>query len=85
MKMVDFLQSVAPIRFKQSERLMSSDIQNNTAIVKYSFSVEILPICKDDFVCLPAKLARSLGNITQTLLCTRVGTSLKLMDPVTLQ
>jgi nonsense-mediated mRNA decay protein 3 len=84
-KMVDFLQSVAPVRLKLSERLMSTDLQSNTANFKHTYSVEIVPICKDDFICLPAKLARSSGNISQVLLCLRVGTSLKLIDPNTLQ
>lgn len=37
---------------KTSERLISTDIQNSTANYKFTFSVEILPICK---VCAPIR------------------------------
>lgn len=62
-KMVDFLQQVVPIRYKCSEEIISSDIQSNTANFKYTYSVEIVPICKDDLICLPLKVSRSLSNI----------------------
>jgi nonsense-mediated mRNA decay protein 3 len=85
LKMVEFFQNVAPVRVKASERLISTDIQNNTANFKFTFSVEVLPICKDDLVCLPAKLATRLGNISALCLVYRVGTGLYLIDPQTLQ
>ncbi|GAB00009.1 uncharacterized protein L969DRAFT_99961 [Mixia osmundae IAM 14324] len=83
-KMVEFLQAVAPVKMKQSEQLISQDTQNSTSNYKTTFSVEILPICKDDLVCLPLKVARSLSNIGQIVVCTRVGNSIHLIDPVTL-
>ncbi|KAI1797660.1 NMD3-domain-containing protein [Ganoderma leucocontextum] len=84
-KMVEFLTGVVPIRSKASEQLLSSDTHTNTANFKYTFSVEIAPICKDDLVCIPPKLARSLANILPLTVCGRVGNSLHLMDPTTLQ
>lgn len=62
-KMVEFLGAVVPTRSKSSEQLISTDVHTSTANYKFSYSVEIAPICKDDLVCLPLKLARSLGNI----------------------
>ena len=41
--------------------------------------------CKDDLVVLPLPLARKIGNISPMTLCYRVGTSINLMDPATLQ
>ncbi|KAI0779087.1 NMD3 family-domain-containing protein [Irpex lacteus] len=84
-KMVDFLQSVVPIRSKTSEQLLSSDTHTNTANFKYTFSVEIIPICKDDLVCIPLKQARALSNISPLTICSRVGNSIHLLDPSTLQ
>jgi nonsense-mediated mRNA decay protein 3 len=84
-KTVEFLASVVPVRTKSSEQLLSMDTHSNTANYKFTYSVEIAPICKDDLVCLPAKVARSLGNIAQLVVCTRVGNSLHLTDPATLQ
>lgn len=72
-------------RTKASEQLLSSDTHSNTANYKFTYSVEIAPICKDDLVCLPTKLARQLGNIAPLVVCTRVGNSIHLMDPATLQ
>ncbi len=84
-KMVDFLSSFVPTRMKQSEQLISSDIHSGTSDYKLSYSLEIAPICKDDLVCLPLKLAKSLGNIDQLVVCTRVGTSLIFTSPRTNQ
>lgn len=72
-------------RSKASEQLLSADIHTNTANFKYTFSVEIAPICKDDLVCIPPKQARSLGNISPLTICIRVGNSIHLLDPQTLQ
>jgi len=83
--MVEFLGGVVPIRSKASERLLSADTHTNTANFKYTYSVEIVPICKDDLVCIPPKMARSLGNINPLTVCTRVGNSIHLLDPATLQ
>ncbi|KAK0203607.1 NMD3 family-domain-containing protein [Desarmillaria ectypa] len=85
LKMVEFLGSVVPIRQKASEQLLSSDTHTNTANFKYTYSVEIVPICKDDLVCIPLKQARQLANINSLVLCTRVGNSLQLLDSSTLQ
>ncbi|TFY51571.1 hypothetical protein EVJ58_g10494 [Rhodofomes roseus] len=84
-KMVDFLTSVVPIRSKASEQLLSTDTHTSTANFKYTYSVEIVPVCKDDLVALPLKLARSLSNIAPLTLCSRVGNSLHFLDPATLQ
>jgi len=73
------------IRSKSSERLLSSDTHSNTANYKFTYSVEITPICKDDLVCILPKQARQLGNITPLTICVRVGKSIQLLDPSTLQ
>lgn len=61
------------------------DIHTSTKSYKFSFSVELLPICKDDLVALPIKLAKQIGNISPLTICHRVGTSVNLLDPNTLQ
>ncbi|KAJ1971156.1 ribosome-binding protein, partial [Dimargaris cristalligena] len=83
-KMLDFLQAVVPVRSKSSEQLISTDIHNNTSNYKFTYSVEIAPICKDDLVCLAPKMAQSLSNINPLCLCYRVGNSVNLIDPHTL-
>ncbi|THH26802.1 hypothetical protein EUX98_g7383 [Antrodiella citrinella] len=85
LKMVEFLGGLVPIRTKASEQLLSSDTHTNTANFKYSYSVEITPICKDDLVCMPLKLAKQLSNINPLTVCSRVGNTLHLLDVGTLQ
>ncbi|NXG29780.1 NMD3 protein, partial [Dromaius novaehollandiae] len=84
-KMVDFLQCTVPARSKSSQRLISHDIHSNVYNYKSTFSVEIVPICKDNVVCLSPKLAQSLGNMSQICVCIRVTSTIHLIDPSTLQ
>jgi nonsense-mediated mRNA decay protein 3 len=83
-KFVDFLSSVTPVRTKKSQELISMDIHTSAKSYKFTFSVELIPICKDDLVALPIKLAKQIGNISPLALCYRVGTSINLLDPNTL-
>eukprot|EP00842_Homolaphlyctis_polyrhiza_P001175 jgi/Hompol1/2058/HPOL_002042-RA len=83
LKMVEFLTSVVPIKLKTSEQLISSDVHTGTADFKFTFSMEIVPICKDDLVCLTPKMARSLSDISPLALCVRVSNAITLLDPIT--
>lgn len=67
-KMCEFLAAVAPVRVKGSEQLLSTDTHTGNSSYKFTYSVEIAPICKDDLVCLPAKLARATANIKCVIL-----------------
>jgi nonsense-mediated mRNA decay protein 3 len=84
LRFLDFLQAVTPIKFKQSERLVSQDLQSNKDAYKFSFSVEMVPVCRDDLVCVPFKLAAQLGATSPLLLCTKVSNLIYLIDPFTL-
>lgn len=86
LKFIDFLQSVVPMRFRMGDKqLVSHDTHNNTYNYKYTFSVEIVPICRDDLVVLPPKAYTGLGGLGPLVLCTRVTNQLVLTDPATLQ
>ncbi|KAF2690508.1 nonsense-mediated mRNA decay protein-like protein 3 [Lentithecium fluviatile CBS 122367] len=82
---VDFLKAVVPVHVRKSQELISMDIHTSTKSFKFSYSVELVPICKDDLVVLPIPLARKIGNISPLTLCHRIGTSVNLIDPATLQ
>ncbi|GAC99706.1 nonsense-mediated mRNA decay protein 3 [Pseudozyma hubeiensis SY62] len=84
-KMVEFLNSVVPIKTTKSEQVISMDVHTSTTNYKFTYSVEIAPICKDDLVCLPPKMAKQLGNIGQLVLCHKVTNSLRFIDPISLQ
>ncbi|CAE1291446.1 NMD3 [Acanthosepion pharaonis] len=84
-KLVDFLLLVVPCRYQTAQELISMDIHSNIANYKTTFSVELVPICKDNVVCISKKLARSLGSISQLCVVFRVTRSVHLIDPLSLQ
>jgi nonsense-mediated mRNA decay protein 3 len=84
-KFVDFLTSVTPVRTKKSQELISMDTHTATRSYKFSFACELVPICKDDLVALPTKLAKQIGNISPLTICHKIGTAVNLIDPNTLQ
>ena len=84
-RFVKFLESVVPIKWHESKRLISQDFNNNTYNYKYTYSTEIVPVCKHDIVCLPKGVIRKRGYISPICLCTDVGTVLHFIDPYTLQ
>jgi len=84
LKFIDFLQAVTPIRFKTSEHLVSHDEHSNTYNYKYSFSVEIVPICREDLICLPGKVANGLGFHSPIVLITKVSSLIHMIDPFSL-
>jgi nonsense-mediated mRNA decay protein 3 len=83
-KMIDFLEGIVAMRFTTSKRLISHDIHSNTYNYKYTFSVEIVPICKDNIVCLSKNLSRQLGGFGPICICTKVTKLIHLIDPQTL-
>lgn len=84
-KMVDFLQTMLPVKFTESKRLISHDIHSNTYNCKFTYAVDIAPISKDSLVCLSKKLAQQLGSISQICLVARVANTIHLIDPLTAQ
>jgi len=84
LKFVDFLQAVTPIRFKCSEHLVSHDEHSNTYNYKYTFSVEIVPICREDLVCLPTRVANGLGFQSPLVIISKVSSLIHVLDPFSL-
>jgi nonsense-mediated mRNA decay protein 3 len=72
------------VRYKTSEQLISKDIHTSVSNYKFTYSAEIVPVCRDDLVCIPKKLANGFGNIFQLLICTRISNSIHLLDVNTL-
>lgn len=78
--MVDFIQSVLPIKCQHSKKLISHDIHSNVYNYKFTFSIEIVPLSKDSVVCLPKKLTQQLGGISPICLVNRVTSTIHLID-----
>jgi nonsense-mediated mRNA decay protein 3 len=81
LRFVHFLETVVPLQCKASEQLISQDIQGGTSFYKFTYSVDIVPACKDDLVVLPKTLSRAMGGAGPLLLCCKVGTSVHLVNP----
>lgn len=84
-KLVDFLLAGFPCRYRQSQELVTHDTKSNIYDYKHTFCVEIVPICRDNIVCVPVKVAQALGNMNQLLICLRISNVITLIDPSTLQ
>jgi nonsense-mediated mRNA decay protein 3 len=84
-KLISFLENHVPIRHRHDKQLVSHDTKSQTYNYKYTFSVEMVPICRDDVVCFPKKLYQQSGGLGPLVLCTRVNASLMFTDPLTLR
>jgi nonsense-mediated mRNA decay protein 3 len=63
---------VAPVRSRNDKQLVSHDTKSNNYNYKYTFSVEISPICREDLICLSPRVAVGLGNLGPLVICTKV-------------
>ena len=52
---------------------------------KYTFLAEIVPLCREDMVCLPLKVSRANGGFGPLCVLTSMNTSFSLVDPFTLR
>ncbi|XP_052250810.1 60S ribosomal export protein NMD3-like [Dreissena polymorpha] len=84
-KMVEFLTSVVPCKSQYAQELISHDVRNNVFNYKHSYSVTIVPVCKDNVVCLPKELAAKMGHINPICVVFKVTQLIHLIDPNTLQ
>ena len=83
-KVVEFIGKVAPMKSRNDQQLVSHDVKSNKYNYKYTFSVEICPICREDLICL-LKVATSLGNLGPLVICTKVTNNIALLDLLTLR
>jgi len=62
---VQLMDGIVSSRTRQDKFLFNHDIYSD----RYTFSVEIVPICYGDLIFLPPKVASSLGNISPIIIC----------------
>ncbi|XP_047059980.1 60S ribosomal export protein NMD3-like [Lolium rigidum] len=84
-RLVDFLGTVAPIQTNTAKQLVSHDTKSFIYNYKYTFSVEICPICREDLIALSPKASRDLGGLGPLVLCIKVTNAIALLDPLTLR
>jgi len=68
---------------KTSKKLIGTDDKSNVSNYKYTSYVEICPLCKDDLLYLPARMARNHGNISRLVLVKAISNVIHLIDPLT--
>lgn len=84
-RFVDFLEGVVPTKVKHSKKLVSADNHSNIFNFHYTYLVTLVPVCKDDLVLLPKRLAEQLGNISRLVATQRVTSAVQFVDPLTAQ
>lgn len=84
-KLVEYVKKSIPCRYNMSQQLISHDSRSNIYNYKYTFAVDIVPICKDDIVCLPEATSKALGGIGRLCICTRVTHNIYLINPFNLK
>ena len=86
-RFVTLLHSLAPCRSKASQSAIANQETSRTGKqnVKYTWSVEVAPICRGDLVRVPAKssAAGTLGGGARLALVAHVGGVVHLLDPTT--
>ncbi|KAL7585899.1 hypothetical protein Lser_V15G45746 [Lactuca serriola] len=80
-KFEEFVRKVVPIRRRDDKQLVSHDTKSNNYNYKYTFSIEICPICREDLVCLP--LIPKIAQIGPLVICTKISTGITFLDPLT--
>ena len=80
-KFLDFVQEVVPCRYVASKKLKTHNTHDNYYNDKHNYSIEIVPVCRENIVALPKKLAQSLGNLSQICICIHVTNLISLIDP----
>ena len=68
------------MKVKQSKQLISNDLRSNIPNYKYTFSVDIAPICRDDLVLLPKSLSKELGGIGPLVLVYKISNFVNIVD-----
>lgn len=81
-RFAEFIGTIVPTKVTRSKKLISHDDNSNVFGYKYTWLVEIPPICKDDLVVLPRGGKLGEGGI---FLCTKISTSLHFIDPFSLR
>jgi len=81
-RFMSFVENSVPIKMKHSKKLIGLDDKSNVANYKYTDYVEICPLCKDDLLYLPKKIARNIGNISRLVLVKAVTNVIHIIDPL---
>lgn len=80
LKVVEFLQKYICLTITHSKELISHNEHTQDYNYKFSWSLLIPPLCKDDLLLLDPRTCKQLGGISPVVLCVRVATSIRVAD-----
>lgn len=79
-RLVDFIDNHVVCHQKHAKQLISHDEQNGTYHYKYTFHVELAPICRDDLAILPKSLSQKMGGIGPMVLVYKITKFIHIVD-----
>ncbi|VDO00966.1 unnamed protein product [Rodentolepis nana] len=79
----EYVGKLIPCRTHVSQQLKSHDVHNNTYNYKWTYLLEVVPVCKNDVVCLTKAFSSRLGMGSQVLLVDKITDKIRLCDPST--
>mmetsp|Transcript_25070 Transcript_25070/g.46053 ORF Transcript_25070/g.46053 Transcript_25070/m.46053 type:complete len:628 (-) Transcript_25070:4-1887(-) len=82
---VTFVKACAVVKHQDSKHLVSHNQNNNSYRFKRTTCVEVCPVCRDDLVFLPAKMAQALGGLPRLMVCTKATSVIGLVDPASMR
>lgn len=82
---VAFLKTWVVAKHQESKHLVSHNAQSTTYRFKRTTCVEVCPVCPEDLVYLPKKIAQALGGLPPLMLCTKAAAHLCLVDPASMR
>ena len=85
MRLTDFIQDNVVCQTKHAKQLISHDEKNGTYHYKYTFHVELAPICRDDLAILPKSLSKALGGIGPMVLVYKISKFVHIVDIKTMR
>lgn len=84
-RLVQFIGDHFIERDKHAKQLISHEEQTNSYHYKYTFNVELAPVCRDDLVILPKALSKLLGGIGPMVLVYKISKFVHIVDIRTMQ
>merc|ERR1719421_2732090 len=85
MAFTSFVKAWSVSKHHDSKHLISHNVNNSTYRFKRTICIDICPVCRDDLVLLPRKVAQAMGGVPSLMICTRAMSSLRLIDPASLR
>lgn len=82
-KFISFIKSIIPVSVKNSDTVKGQDLVNMSYDIRYSYSLTLPGISREDLVVLPKKLFESTGRQSRMCLVSKMGKQVHFVNPLT--